>query len=136
MTGEPASTKAAARGAAGTGGARDQLAAGAPGEAAVATRPSYENEQERSPEGDRLPMSGLRVVDIGTFLAGPHAASILGEFGAEVLKALRHRDRTGQGQYIDAALFESALRCTDELAPAYGMFGRVNERHGPRTATT
>jgi succinyl-CoA:(S)-malate CoA-transferase subunit A len=33
-----------------------------------------------------LPLSGLRVVDVGTFLAGPYAASILGEFGAEVLK--------------------------------------------------
>lgn len=34
----------------------------------------------------KLPMSGVRVLDVGTFLAGPHAASILGEFGAEVLK--------------------------------------------------
>jgi succinyl-CoA:(S)-malate CoA-transferase subunit A len=33
-----------------------------------------------------LPMSGIRVLDVGTFLAGPHAASILGEFGAEVFK--------------------------------------------------
>ncbi|MBK9712936.1 MAG: CoA transferase [Kouleothrix sp.] len=31
-------------------------------------------------------MSGVRVIDVGTFLAGPYAASILGEFGAEVLK--------------------------------------------------
>ncbi len=31
-------------------------------------------------------MTGVRVLDVGTFLAGPHAASILGEFGAEVLK--------------------------------------------------
>jgi succinyl-CoA:(S)-malate CoA-transferase subunit A len=33
-----------------------------------------------------LPLSGVRVVDVGTFLAGPYAASIMGEFGAEVLK--------------------------------------------------
>jgi succinyl-CoA:(S)-malate CoA-transferase subunit A len=33
-----------------------------------------------------LPLSGLRVIDVGTFLAGPYAASIMGEFGAEVLK--------------------------------------------------
>jgi succinyl-CoA:(S)-malate CoA-transferase subunit A len=26
------------------------------------------------------------VIDVGTFLAGPYAASIMGEFGAEVLK--------------------------------------------------
>lgn len=33
-----------------------------------------------------LPLSGVRVVDVGNFLAGPYAASIMGEFGAEVLK--------------------------------------------------
>lgn len=37
-------------------------------------------------EADKLPMSGVRVIDLGTFLAGPYAASILGEFGAEVFK--------------------------------------------------
>ncbi len=31
-------------------------------------------------------MSGVRVIDVGNFLAGPYAASIMGEFGAEVLK--------------------------------------------------
>ncbi len=34
----------------------------------------------------RLPLSGVRVLDVGNFLAGPYAASMLGEFGAEVLK--------------------------------------------------
>ena len=34
----------------------------------------------------KLPMQGIRVLDLGTFLAGPHAASVLGEFGAELLK--------------------------------------------------
>jgi succinyl-CoA:(S)-malate CoA-transferase subunit A len=34
----------------------------------------------------RLPLTGIRVIDVGTFLAGPYAASIMGEFGAEVLK--------------------------------------------------
>ena len=33
-----------------------------------------------------LPISGIRVIDVGNFLAGPYAASIMGEFGAEVLK--------------------------------------------------
>jgi succinyl-CoA:(S)-malate CoA-transferase subunit A len=33
-----------------------------------------------------LPLSGIRVLDVGNFLAGPYAASILGEFGAEILK--------------------------------------------------
>lgn len=33
-----------------------------------------------------LPLTGVRVIDVGNFLAGPYAASILGEFGAEVIK--------------------------------------------------
>ncbi len=41
---------------------------------------------EPTPESEQLPMSGVRIIDVGTFLAGPYAASILGEFGAEVLK--------------------------------------------------
>ena len=32
------------------------------------------------------PMTGIRVLDIATFIAAPYAAAILGEFGAEVLK--------------------------------------------------
>ena len=41
---------------------------------------------EASETEARFPMAGIRVLDLGTFLAGPHAASVLGEFGAEVLK--------------------------------------------------
>ncbi len=33
-----------------------------------------------------MPLEGIRVVDVGTFIAGPYSASILGEFGAEVYK--------------------------------------------------
>jgi crotonobetainyl-CoA:carnitine CoA-transferase CaiB-like acyl-CoA transferase len=32
------------------------------------------------------PLAGLRVLDAATFIAGPYAAAILGEFGAEVIK--------------------------------------------------
>jgi succinyl-CoA:(S)-malate CoA-transferase subunit B len=54
-----------------------------------------------------------------------------GLYGAiGVLLALRHRDQTGEGQYVDAALYESVFRCTDELAPAYSMYGIVRERMG------
>ncbi|WP_363323749.1 CoA transferase [Accumulibacter sp.] len=42
--------------------------------------------QERERENGMLPMDGLRVIDVGSFLAGPYAASMLGEIGAEVLK--------------------------------------------------
>jgi succinyl-CoA:(S)-malate CoA-transferase subunit A len=41
---------------------------------------------EASETEARFPMAGIRVLDLGTFLAGPYAASVLGEFGAEVLK--------------------------------------------------
>ncbi|CAA7627837.1 Acyl-CoA transferase/carnitine dehydratase [Candidatus Terasakiella magnetica] len=33
-----------------------------------------------------LPLAGIRVLDIATFIAAPYAAAILGEFGAEVIK--------------------------------------------------
>ncbi|MGA8055228.1 MAG: CoA transferase [Burkholderiales bacterium] len=60
---------------------------------------------------------------LGDYLTGLYACM-------GVLMALRHRDRTGEGQYVDAALYESVFRCTDELAPAYAMHGRVRERTG------
>ena len=49
---------------------------------------AHSSEEERPGEAAEkpLPLSGIRVVDVGTFLAGPYAASIMGEFGAEVLK--------------------------------------------------
>jgi succinyl-CoA:(S)-malate CoA-transferase subunit B len=54
-----------------------------------------------------------------------------GMFGClGVLMALRHRELTGEGQYVDAALYESIFRCTEELAPAYSMYNVVRERHG------
>lgn len=33
-----------------------------------------------------LPLAGVRVLDIATFIAAPYCATILGEFGAEVIK--------------------------------------------------
>ena len=38
-----------------------------------------------------MPLQGVRVIDVGNFLAGPYAATILGEFGAEVIK-VEHPD--------------------------------------------
>ena len=34
----------------------------------------------------RMPLDGVRVLDIATVLAGPFCATVLGEFGAEVIK--------------------------------------------------
>jgi formyl-CoA transferase len=41
-----------------------------------------------------------------------------------VMVALRHRDATGQGQWIDAALYESAFRIMEYTVPWYGRQAR------------
>jgi crotonobetainyl-CoA:carnitine CoA-transferase CaiB-like acyl-CoA transferase len=64
----------------------------------------------------------------GSTTLGDYMTGLYGCIG--VLLALRHRDLTGEGQYVDAALYESVFRCTDELAPAYAMYGTVRERQG------
>lgn len=65
----------------------------------------------------------------GSTTLGDYMTGLYGCLG--VLLALRYREQTGIGQYIDAALYESVFRCTDELAPAFSMNGTVRERHGP-----
>ena len=42
---------------------------------------------------DKLPLHGVRVIDLATFIAGPFTAAILSEFGAEVIKV----EQPGQG---------------------------------------
>lgn len=65
----------------------------------------------------------------GSTTLGDYMTGLYGCVG--ILMALRVRDATGEGQYIDAALYESVFRVTAELAPAYGMYGVVRERRGP-----
>jgi crotonobetainyl-CoA:carnitine CoA-transferase CaiB-like acyl-CoA transferase len=60
-----------------------------------------------------------------------YLAGLFGAFG--VLMALRHRDRTGEGQMIDIGLYETIFRILDELAPAYDKHGYVRQRMGPGT---
>jgi succinyl-CoA:(S)-malate CoA-transferase subunit B len=64
----------------------------------------------------------------GSTTLGDYMTGLYGCMG--VLMALRHKQRTGEGQVIDAALYESVFRCTEELAPAFAMFGQVRERAG------
>jgi formyl-CoA transferase len=47
-----------------------------------------------------------------------------------ILVALRHRDATGEGQWIDAALYESAFRIMEYTPSWYGRQGMVRERGG------
>ena len=65
----------------------------------------------------------------GSTTLGDYMSGLYGCVG--VLMALRYKEKTGKGQYIDTALYESVFRCTEELAPIYAMFGTVRERHGP-----
>ena len=47
-----------------------------------------------------------------------------------VLAALHHRERTGEGQVIDAALYESVLQVMEGLVPEYDRMGLIRERSG------
>ncbi len=47
-----------------------------------------------------------------------------------VMAALRHRDATGEGQWIDAALYESAFRVLEYTTTLYGRQRVVRERGG------
>ena len=47
-----------------------------------------------------------------------------------VLAALHHRSQTGQGQVVDAALYESVLQVMEGLVPEYDHGGFVRERSG------
>lgn len=53
-------------------------------------------------------------------------------FGA--MMALRHRERTGQGQYVDTALYECAFSFMEQHVPAYEKLGVVAERTGAAMA--
>jgi formyl-CoA transferase len=72
-------------------------------------------------EPDRAPARA--GISIGDSLAAMH--SVMG-----VLMALHHKERTGQGQVIDAALYESVLAVMENLVTEYDITGYVRERSG------
>ena len=59
---------------------------------------------------------------------GDSLAATYGCMGA--LAALHHRDKTGQGQVVDSALYEAVLQVMESLVPDYSVFGYVRERTG------
>ncbi|MSO77865.1 MAG: CoA transferase [Alphaproteobacteria bacterium] len=67
----------------------------------------------------------------GSTSLGDYMTGAYGAIG--VLMALRVRERTGRGQVIDQALYESVFRALDELAPAYAAAGIVRDREGAST---
>jgi len=62
-------------------------------------------------------------VSLGDSLAGLHAAFA-------TLAAVHERERSGQGQEIDVALYESVLSVMESLVPEYDRLGHVRERTG------
>lgn len=54
-------------------------------------------------------LEGVRVLDLGTYLAGPFCATVLGEFGAEVIKV----ERPGSGDNLRR--FGTDTACGDTL---------------------
>ena len=72
-------------------------------------------------EPGRVP---VRVgVSIGDTLASLHG--VIG-----ILLALHERQRSGQGQVIDVALFEAVFNCMESLLPEYSAFGAVRAPAG------
>jgi succinyl-CoA:(S)-malate CoA-transferase subunit A len=64
----------------------------------------------------------------GTAPLGDYVSSLYGAIG--VMLALRYKEETGQGQVIDVGIYEAVFRQMDELAAAYGLFGKIREREG------
>ena len=92
-----------------TGPYRDRPGFGVVGEAMGGLR-------HLTAEPGRVP---VRVgVSIGDTLAALHG--VIG-----ILMALHERQRSGQGQVIDVALYEAVFNCMESLLPEYGAFGAV-----------
>jgi formyl-CoA transferase len=59
---------------------------------------------------------------------GDTIASLHGVMGA--LLALREAEKSGKGQVVDVALYESVFNCSESLLPEYDAGGYVRERSG------
>jgi len=62
-------------------------------------------------------------IGLTDYITGLYAA-----FGA--MMALRHREHTGQGQFVDTALYECAFSFMEQHVPAFDKLGFVAERMG------
>jgi len=82
-------------------------------------------------------MGGLRALTgyadrpptrVGVSL-GDSLTGLMGALGA--LAALHARERTGNGQVVDASIYESVLAITEALIPEWQVAGLQRERSGP-----
>jgi crotonobetainyl-CoA:carnitine CoA-transferase CaiB-like acyl-CoA transferase len=70
----------------------------------------------------------------GSTTLADYISGLYGAFG--ILLALRVRERTGKGQYIDVGLHDGIFRFLDELACVYDKEGTVRERMGTETPSS
>lgn len=70
---------------------------------------------------------GRAPVRVGVSI-GDSLSALHGVIG--VLLALRARDRDGEGQMIDVALYESVFNMMESLLPEYAVFGEVRQPAG------
>ncbi|RYY27649.1 MAG: CoA transferase [Sphingomonadales bacterium] len=61
---------------------------------------------------------------------GDTLAATYGCLGA--VAALHHRDKTGEGQVVDAALYESVLQVMEALVPEWSVAGHKRDRTGSK----
>jgi formyl-CoA transferase len=59
---------------------------------------------------------------------GDSVTAIYAVMGA--MMALHHREKTGEGQVIDVALYEAVFSLMESLVPEYDQFGFIRERTG------
>ncbi|MGI9387421.1 MAG: CaiB/BaiF CoA transferase family protein, partial [Methyloligellaceae bacterium] len=97
-----------------TGPYSDRAGFGIVGEALSGLR-SMTGDPDRPPARVALPLTD--------YVTGLYAV-------AGALMALHHRDRTGQGQVVDAALYESAFSFMESFVPGYDKLGIVPSRTG------
>jgi len=93
-----------------------------PAYAAVAEAMSGMYAWKRPPDQPPVASPLGALGDIGTGLFG-----VIG-----ILAALRHRERTGQGQYVDVAMFDSMVAMADVMTNFWSMGERPDPGEGPK----
>ena len=67
----------------------------------------------------------------GSTTLADYLTGLYGAFG--IMLALKAREKTGRGQYIDVGLHDGIFRFLDEIAAVYDKTGEVRERQGTET---